>query len=332
MQILLFHPTILPPQDYGGVERVVLWLAEGLVERGHQVIVAALPGSQLPEGCALLEVEKKNYSKEEFLSLLQKQGPRLPDLIHFHAPISEPLWTSLPIPALLTVHGNGQPGEKYPKNSVFLSADHARRHGAETYIFNGINPTEYIFSPQQKKDWYLFLSKTSWSVKNLAGAMKYSRKAGVSLRVAGGNRPFLKRMQCTFHPRLTWIGPVGGLKKAQVLAEAKALLFPVTWPEPFGLVVVESLISGTPVIASPQGSLKELVTPDVGILPQSEEEWVEALQQRSLPWNPEHCRKVALEKFHYLKMAEKYEQAYKKVAEGQNLNQDFPIGTDWRTA
>ena len=82
MKILLFHPTLLPPKNYGGVERVVLWLAKGLQERGHEVYVAALSGSRLPEGCHLIEVESRNYSALELNSLFP---PGL-DLIHFMAP------------------------------------------------------------------------------------------------------------------------------------------------------------------------------------------------------------------------------------------------------
>ena len=80
MKILIFHPTLLPPKDYGGVERIVLWLSKGLLERGHQVWVAAYPGSRLPVGAELWAVEPKQSSPE---ILLSRDLPKGIELIHF---------------------------------------------------------------------------------------------------------------------------------------------------------------------------------------------------------------------------------------------------------
>ncbi len=332
MKILLVHPVLLPPRDYGGVERVVLWLTQGLVECGHEVYVAAAPGSQLPEGSHLIEV-RNNFQVEDWLRIL----PKGLDVVHLMAPMGESLWSAWPVPAVLTVHGNGQIGEKFPHNSVFLSRDHARRHGAKNYVYNGINPSEYLFDPASKKDWNLFLSKTSWSVKNVRGAARWSRIAQRPLRIAGGNRPWLLRLQCQFSRALEWVGPVAGLRKAELLASARALLFPVKWPEPFGLVVAEALISGTPVIANPRGSLTELIPPHVGALPSSDEEWLELLRSSKTIAPPEVCRAWALEQFHYLGMAKNYEKIYKKVIGGEMLQETQPMtldiseNRDWRT-
>jgi glycosyltransferase involved in cell wall biosynthesis len=327
MHILLFHPTLLPPRDYGGVERVVLWLAKGLVERGHRVSIAALSGSRLPRGCALIETQRKDYTREELI----QHFPKDLDLVHFMAPIQEELWNQLPWPALLTVHGNGKPGEKFPKNTVFLSGDHAKRHGAKEFIYNGIDPAEYRYDPKLKTDQYLFLSKTSWRVKNLAGAMSICKKAKVPLKIAGGNRPWLQHIETWLTPGFTWEGPVHGDRKAELLCQAKGFLFPVLWPEPFGLVVAEALISGTPVIASPLGSLPELIPPGVGAMPRSEAEWISILKNPVLPWDPEKCRSWAMERFHYLVMSEKYEKTYRKIIQGELLHENHPVSRDgWK--
>lgn len=327
MRVLLFHPVRLPPLNYGGVERVVLWLAKGLVERGHEVFIAALAGSQLPSGCQLVETEEKRYTAEELNSLF----PKNLDLVHFMAPLDPQVWNKLERPAVLTVHGNGQASEKFPQNTVFLSEDHALRHRAQFFIYNGIDPEDYRFNPTAKESWYLFLSKTSWSVKNLKGAMKYCHSAQVPLKIAGGNRPFIQRLQCAFSSAFTWEGSISGMKKAELLAHARALVFPILWPEPFGLVVIEALMSGTPVIASPRGSLRELVPSHVGALPQSDEEWVDILKQKFNTWEPECCRNWALEKFHYSQMAENYEQVYRRVMNGETLQPQAPVGMDWRS-
>lgn len=336
MRILLFHPVLLPPRNYGGVERMVLWLAQGLRDRGHEVWIAAKKGSELPESVRLLSMSEPEIGA---IDLLKKLPPGM-DVIHFMAPPEEAVWEKLPCAGVLTVHGNGKPGERFPLNTVFLTQDHALRHGANVFVYNGIDPAEYQFEPElkRKENGYLFLSKTSWKVKNLVGAMRICARANVSLSIAGGSRPIIRRIEAQFRPKMKWIGPVNGKLKAQILAQSRALLFPVLWPEPFGLVVVEALMSGTPVIASKKGSLPELLPPDVGALLESpvsdetETQWVNFLQeQRNQFWNPERCRSWALEKFHYSQMAEGYEALYKRVIQGEQLHNIHPIAGDWRT-
>lgn len=326
MKILIFHPSVLPPQDYGGTERVVLWLAKGLHELGHEVLVAAFRGSRLPLGVRLLDVPREAPSSEWLLGRL----PQGTDVVHFMAPPSERVWRELACPGILTVHGNGQVGEKFPLNSVFLSKDHARRHGSEVFVYNGIDPSEYAFAPDMKSGRFLFLSKTSWGVKNLAGAIRVCQRAGVSLQISGGRRPYTQRLRAWVTPGLEWVGPVAGEKKAQLLARAKALVFPILWPEPFGLAVVEALVSGTPVLASPLGSMPELLPEQAGFLLKSQKDWVGALRgERGFP-SPEACRSWAIQQFHYKNMASRYLELYTRLRSGGSLQDRHPVGHDWR--
>jgi glycosyltransferase involved in cell wall biosynthesis len=327
MKILLFHPTLLPPRDYGGVERVVLWLARGLAQLGHEVWVAARTGSVLPPGARLVAMEPPSVSALDLIRVL----PAGIDLVHFMAPPGDEALGALPCPAILTVHGNGKAGERFPVNSVFLSLDHATRHGAREFVYNGIDPSEYRFDPGARREWYLFLSKTSWRVKNVAGAIRLCRRAGAKLAVAGGNRPLRHRLEAALRPSLRWEGPVAGERKARLLAEARALVFPVEWPEPFGLVVAEALISGTPVLAPRKGSLPELVPPDVGAILEGERAWIEALRAGTSRWSPERCRQWAMERFHYMKMAASYEAVYARVIRGESLHEKAPVAGDWRS-
>lgn len=315
MRIMIFHPALLPPRDYGGVERVVLWLAKGLKELGHEVSVAALAGSYLPDGVKLAPVEPGRVSALDFA----RANGGGADVVHFMAPPEPGAASALGCPWLLTVHGNGKPGETFPPNAVFLSADHAARHGSKIFVHNGIDPAEYVFS-KDKSDEFLFLSKTSWSVKNLRGAVAMCRRAGVKLAIAGGHRPLMLRIEALLNPRLRWLGPVAGAAKAVALARARALVFPVKWNEPFGLVVAEALMSGTPVIASRRGSLPGLLSDDVGLLldPDDEEAWVGALRE-GLRHDPVRCREYAMEKFHYKRMAREYAALYEKIQGGCRL-------------
>lgn len=340
MRIVLFHPTVLPPRDYGGVERVVLWLAKGLAELGHDVTVGALAGSRLPQGVNLLAFEPGRVSAHELARTL----PGGTEIVHFMAPPEKGSAEALPCPSLLTVHGNGKEGERFPRNTVFLSADHAARHGAGAYVHNGLDPEEYLYDPAAKDGRLVFLSKTSWKVKNVAGAVRLCERARVPLRVAGGKRPLRTRARVAAHslfgaPPMSWEGPVGQERKAVLLKSSQALVFPVLWPEPFGLVVAEAMISGCPVIAWRRGSLGELITAETGeaIDPaavDAEQRWMKALADAASGrrWDPARCRQRALEHFHYRRMAADYVTLYAKVVSGGNLNETPPVAKDWRTA
>lgn len=323
MKIVLFHPTLLPPRDYGGVERVVLWLTEALIELGHEVWVGALRGSELPTGAKLIEFDPENRSAHELL----KKLPNAVDVVHFHAPPEDGVISKLPCASLVTIHGNGKIGEVFPVNSIFLTRDHATRHGSQTFVWNGLNPKEFIFDPKgTRNENYLFLSKTSWKVKNLKSAMTWSSKAGSGLSIAGGNRPLGLRLQALLNSKMRWLGPVSGDTKARALSEARGFVFPVKWPEPFGLVVIEALASGTSVLASSLGSLPELVTPDVGrLIPlEDDEAWVSALRLGDWIAPPEACRRRFLDHFTHLHMAQSYLERYAQVIAGHALNPKEP--------
>lgn len=112
--------------------------------------------------------------------------------------------------------------------------------------------------------------------------------------------------------------------KADLLASGRAMIFPILWEEPFGIVVAEALCSGTPVLATPRGSLPELIDHRVGRLIDwtDQEQWVSAvasLESGALRFDPEECRSVALEKFHYLKMARSYVRFYESRIRGESL-------------
>jgi glycosyltransferase involved in cell wall biosynthesis len=168
----------------------------------------------------------------------------------------------------------------------------------------------------------LFLSKTTLKVKNLAAAMQFCKSAGVGLEIAGGRRPVGLRLKALTTRGFSWLGPVNGKEKAKALARARALVFPVVWDEPFGLVVAEALMSGTPVLASPRGSLPELVPPEVGrlISVNDPEQWKEVLTGGYKDFSASVCREWAIQKFHYMKMAQEYLALYQRLIREKSLN------------
>lgn len=320
MKIALFHPVLLPPRDYGGIERVVLWLAEALRDQGHSVFLAALEGSVPPPGVQLISVPTDDRSA---VRLPARLPPGI-DVVHFHAPPERAFSEHCDLPFLTTIHGNGKPGEVFQKNSVFISQDHANRHGRKTFVYNGVNPDEFHLSRRKKKASPLFLSKTSWKVKNLAGAFRVAESANMRLTIAGGYRPFSLLLRSFFRGH-EWVGPVAGELKAKLLADASALLFPVQWPEPFGLVMVEALLSGTPVVGRRIGSIPEIVGDWGGrILPgapdgqDSLDQWAAALHEvESI--DPAFLRSQAIQKFSHHRMADNYLELYRKVIQGDPL-------------
>ena len=326
MKILLFHPAILPPKDYGGVERVVLWLSEGLRDFGHEVTVAALEGSKVPRGVSFLSVPMGDRSATSLAARI----PPGTEVVHFQAPPESGYFRDGVPPAVTTIHGNGKPGEIFPANTVFLSRNHAERHARTTFVYNGVNVAEFDLCEKlgtaRRRNSPLFFSKTTLRTKNLAGAMEIARRANMPLTIAGGNRPIGLRLRALVSGH-RWLGPVSGAEKAKILSEASTLLFPVIWHEPFGLVMVEAMLSGTPIVGSRRGSIPEIVDFDSGRvldLPKDESDseaflrWAEALRAVQ-DLDPGTLRKRAIERFSHHRMAESYLEVYKRVIRGETL-------------
>jgi glycosyltransferase involved in cell wall biosynthesis len=311
MKIVLHHPVLLPAKHYGGVERVVIWLARGLRDLGHTVSVVAREGSQLPSGVELIAVTSDQTGLE---GNWRKRLPTSVDCVHFMAPVAQAnAMENLKFPYLLTIHGNGKPGEVFPINTCFLSRDHAVRHHRDWFVYNGLDPEEYQSTLWERRENFLFLSKTSWPVKNLSGAMRLCSQADVGLDIAGGSGPWGLRLRALFDSQKRWIGPVNDRQKRDVLSRSRGLVFPILWDEPFGLVMVEALLSGAPVYGSPRGSVPEIIDrPEFGRVIGSSEEWISALQTKAL-FDPEACRRMAIERFHFHRMTESYLELYRKV-------------------
>lgn len=295
--VSLIHEASFPVLKYGGTERVVWWLAKGLFELGHQVNLIALPGSSCP-----------------FARVYDLKAPRPPaDITHFfNTPPQEP-----ESPYVVTIGGNAKAGERFLPNTIFVSVNHAERHGADAFVYNGLDPNEYIYRDKKNGE-LLFLAKASWAVKNVAGAIRIARETGKKLNILGG-----VRWWCPSWRGIRWRGMLGGIDKANWISNSEGLLFPVLWNEPFGIAVTEALISGTPVLATPFGSLPELVGPEVGRICKNYDEFVSAAKNLR-EFKPKDCRDWAMSKFHYLDMTKKYLEKYETVLSGEQLNLSPP--------
>ncbi len=303
MRIIIIHQVRLPATHYGGSERITALLARGLQALGHDVTIVCAEGSIPGVPCVALDsADALDYAC------------RNADIVHLMAPLSPELLQRIHVPLLLTVHGNGKPGEEYPPYAVFLSKNHALRHGHTHFVYNGLDPDAFVMA-QERQNYYAFLSKTSWRVKNLSGAMAIARQAGVSLHIAGGNRPLWAHLRAKLSG-FVWHGPVDDSAKKDLLSHARGLLFPILWEEPFGLVMVEAMMSGCPVFASRLGSVPEIVGPDAGCIldpPGDYEPWVQVLKKK---FDPLKCRTYAVDRFHYMQMARQYDVLYRRLMAG----------------
>jgi glycosyltransferase involved in cell wall biosynthesis len=294
MHIALYFHGRLPVRGYGGTQRVVVWLARGLAELGHQVTLLAPAGSSVPEA-KLIALESPDMRRPGFD--LTRLLPGSMDILHAHAP----LVTSPRHPHLFTLHGNLGAARTPPPNTIFLSADHARRHGSTAFVYNGVDPSEFAFRAV-KDNYDLFLGRLH-SIKGYRWAIEGARRVGRPLVIAGGWRP-------TFRRGLRFVGSVDGARKAELLANAACLWMPALWDEPFGLTLVEAMMSGTPVLGTRRGALPEVVTGEVGALGDTLEDLVR-LRPEVERCEPEVCRAHAEQWFSHLVMAEEYVRVYR---------------------
>ena len=309
MNILFEHEGVLPVKTYGGTERILYWHMAELVRQGHKVFLIADPRCQVADRGIRLIPKSPDMGKSWY-SLV----PPETDIIHLFYNHTLPM----EIPLINTIEGNGQPGELFPPNSVFVSRSHACNHGSECFVYNGIDLNEYPPVSNRKKFWkdFLFLAKASWRVKNLKGALKACKRADKNLHIVGGR---------TWWPSRCAVGHgmLGGEKKLAVIDNCDALLFPVRWHEPFGIAVIEAMSRGLPVLSSPYGSLPELIVPGTGVICRNIDELVEALENPP-PWDREAIRRYVEENFSIATFTRRYVELYRKVVEGERLNAVSP--------
>lgn len=314
MKILHVHLTDMPipPVDYGGTERVIWGLILGQQALGHEVRVLVKNNTgQLANAYALDRTQP-----------LAVQLDGWADVIHFHWPYDGECAT----PFLCTQHINAGSTKPLPQNTVFLSQKHAAIHNGECYVYNGLYWPDYgDAQPDAPRHGIHFLAKAANSNKNIRGAVRIARKAGLPLHILGGKRVSFKSHKYAYLGRdLTFHGMVGDAQKRALLTRSQALLFPVLWHEPFGLAIIESLYYGCPVIASAYGSLPELLRDDIGIADNRESVLIDALTHLER-FDRRACHDYAKTRFDHLTMTRAYLDCYARVLDGETLNPHPPV-------
>ena len=221
---------------------------------------------------------------------------------------------------MVTVNGNVA-NESIDPYSIFVSRNHAERHGSQSFVYNGLDWDEYgqvdLSLPRRR---YHFLGKAAWRVKNVRGAIRITKQIdGGELDVLGGTRLNLKMgLRLTLSPRIHFHGMVDNEEKQRIIQQSKGLIFPVLWHEPIGLCLIESLYYGAPVFATPMGAIPEIVTPDVGFLSNDEQELADYINSHP-DFSPQRCHEYARDQFNIRVMTEAYLKKFEQVLNGERL-------------
>lgn len=306
MRIYLSSSHTYPAKVSGTAsQHITDLLAKGLAELGHDVFYDLRENEILeppPKGVNL--VNKRIWDVD--VLHVQDVGPfnsfdscGKPWVRTFHAPF-----------------GNHVVPSDFGKNNIiFVSQFHAKCFGSQRYVYNSIEPNDFIYS-ETKDDRFIFLvcGLERAILKGLGLALVLVQELGIKLVVAGSSKDDFYQRQFAAMCReqgVEFVGEIRGKQKAELIAGAKALLAPTSIPEPFGLVVAEALISGTPVICSDRGAFPELVSSEVGFVCSKFNEYVKAVENINTI-SPQVCRQKALKNFHYLRMAADYVKEYEK--------------------
>jgi glycosyltransferase involved in cell wall biosynthesis len=333
----------VPPLSYGGTERIVSYLTEELLRQGHQLTLFA-SGESLTKGNLVASCDRSlrlnpdcvDYLVHYVLQLEQVfQLSNSFDVIQFHIDyLHFPLFRRQGIPNVTTLHGRLDLADLVPLYREFsdmavVSISNAQRNPLpwlnwQGTVHHGI-PVELYEGKRDQGSYLAFLGRIS-PEKRVDRAIEIAKSVNMKLKIAAKidavDREYTEReiRPLLDHPLIEFIGEIGEREKQEFLGNAYALLFPIDWPEPFGLVMIEAMACGTPVVAFPRGSVPEVIDEGVtGFIVQSIEEAVVALE-RIQHFDRGRCREVFERRFSATRMANDYVKIYEKVLASRNGN------------
>jgi glycosyltransferase involved in cell wall biosynthesis len=329
----------VPPKLYGGTERVVAWLTEELVAQGHEVTLFASGDSQtsanlipcVPQGLRLAGIRDHIASHLVMLNNLRRRADQF-DVIHFHIDLLQyPLFQDLAHKCVTTLHGRLDVPDFHPVYYAFphmplvsISEDQRRPMPSDVNwlanVYHGLPSTVCRYNATGG-DYLAFLGRIA-PEKRPDRAIEVAIRVGLPLKIAAkidkvdeeyfGQtiRPLLN------HPLIEFIGEIDEQQKHDFLGKALALLFPIDWPEPFGLVMIEAMSAGTPVVAWRHGSAPEVIENGVsGVIVDSIDDATAAMDVvRAM--SRERVRQCFESRFTATRMANDYVAAYEALLSG----------------
>jgi glycosyltransferase involved in cell wall biosynthesis len=329
----------VPPKLYGGTERIVYWLVEELVRQGHDVTLFASGDSvtsahRLIAPCRTalrLDPDVTEPLAHHYIMLDQIFSEAASfDVIHFHIGyLHFPLARRYDVPHITTVHGRLDIPDLVPLYKKFSDmplvsiSDYQRQYLSwanwQGTVQHGL-PLDLYSCQKAEGDYLAFLGRIS-AEKRLDRAIEIATRAGMKLKVAAkidaADREYYHEViePLLDNPVVECIGEINDEGKHEFLCNARALLFPIDWPEPFGLVLIEAMACGTPVIAFRQGSVPEIVEDGVtGFIVDNVEGAVAALPKLQ-GFDRKRCRQAFEQRFSVNRMTEDYVRIYRRVIE-----------------
>jgi glycosyltransferase involved in cell wall biosynthesis len=336
----------VPPKLYGGTERVVAWLIDELVDLGHDVMLLASGDSQTrarlvpvwPRALRLSRPRPDPIAVQAVLLEALAQHASDFDVIHVHVDwLHLPLLRRLGVPFLTTMHGRldlpGLPevARCFPAAPFVSTSDDQRRPLAAANwlgtVYHGL-PVNSL-RPSYKPGSYLAFLGRLTAEKGPEAAIRIARASGLALRIAAkvprAERGYFKDKleQEIDGQQVQLVGEVNDQTKQPFLADAAALLFPIDWPEPFGLVMIEAMACGTPVIAFRSGSVPEVIDEGVtGFIVADEAEAIQAVQR--VKELDRHIVRARFEqRFTARRMAEEYVGHYQTLVQSRRAQSGY---------
>ncbi|MEX3897809.1 glycosyltransferase family 4 protein [Paraburkholderia sp. BR10954] len=326
----------VPPVAYGGTERVVSWLTEALVELGHEVTLFA-SGDSLTRAHLvsvyprpLRELENTADPQAFHVAMLERVVQRSADfdIVHFYTDYTSfPFGRRLGCAHVTTLHWRLDiPGLEALYREFcdvpLVSISDAQRAPLpqlawQRTVHHGLPRELHTFS-RTPSDYLAFVGRIA-RTKRPDLAIEIARRANARLEIAAkiddGDRVYYEHEVASLmrQPHVCYRGELGGGDKDRFIGAARALLFPIDWPEPFGLVLVEALAAGTPVIAFDRGSVREIIDDGVtGFIVDSVDEAVDAVN-RIGELDRARCREAFERRFTAARMADEYIEVYRKL-------------------
>jgi glycosyltransferase involved in cell wall biosynthesis len=339
----------VPPKLYGGTERVVAHLSNALVERGHEVTLFASGDSKtwadlVPCRDVALRLDHElSWDLPAHLSMLAtvREMADAFDILHFHLDCHHfPLFGDIAHRTLTTLHGRqdikdlGKLYLHYPYFPLVSVSENQRLPLPNLRWIRTVNhgypKSQYAFSAEPKGNYLAFLGRIA-PEKGVDRGIMIAERVGLPFRIAAkidfADRGYFKERIAPLlksSNRAEYIGEIGETEKETFLGGALAVLFPIDWPEPFGLVMIEAMACGTPVIAFNRGSVSEVIEHGVtGFIVESVDEAVEAARQVAM-LDRARIRATFERRFTAETMAVGYEAAYHTLLE-TNQGMCFPI-------
>jgi glycosyltransferase involved in cell wall biosynthesis len=342
MRIAQVAPLVesVPPKHYGGTERIIAYLSEELVRLGHKVTLFAsgdsVTSAELVPVCQ--RSFRRNKRATDYLSrevllmdhVMERAGEF--DLIHFHTGCLHYLiCRNLSVPHMTTLHGRLDTPEllwlyERFRHMPMISISNSQRTpwpcaNWQATIYHGLPEDLFRFHPEPG-GYLAFLGRAS-PEKRVDRAIEIAKRVGMPLRIAAkvdrADRRYFKREiePLLNDPHIEWLGEISDEDKDEFLGNAYALLFPIDWPEPFGLVMIESMACGTPVIAYAGGSVTEVMDDGVtGFIVNDIDQAVEAVG-RVRDLSRARCREVFENRFTASRMASDYVNVYTRLADSR---------------